>query len=279
MYRIIGADGKEYGPVSLEQLKDWVAAGRVNGQTQVKPEGSADWKRASELPEMAGFLPPPPAPAGARAGAPSVITPVPAQARKTNPLAITSFVLGLVSLVLCLLALTGIPAVIFGHIARRQMRRSPVPQGGAGLAMTGLILGYLSLAFTLVLPAMLLPALAKAKQRAQSVQCSNHMKQIGLAFHMWATDNQDMFPFQVSTESGGTEQLRKTDDEGFDANTPEHLKILGPYLQNSRVLVCPADNTKRAAPGFDALQAGNVSYRLRTGPAVALTNATETLAI
>ena len=88
-----------------------------------------------------------------------------------------------------------------------------------------------------------------------------------------------MFPFQVSTESGGTEQLRKTDDEGFDANTPEHLKVLGPYLQNSRVLVCPADNTKRAAPGFDALQAGNVSYRLRTGPAVALTNATETLAI
>ena len=168
MYRIIGADGKEYGPVSLEQLKEWVAAGRVNGQTQVKPEGSADWKRASELPEMAGFLPPPPTSAGARAGAPSVITPVPAQARKTNPLAITSFVLGLVSLVLCLLALTGIPAVIFGHIARRQMRRSPVPQGGAGLAMTGLILGYLSLAFTLVLPADVIAG-ASQSQTARTV--------------------------------------------------------------------------------------------------------------
>ena len=43
MYRVIGADGKEYGPVTLEQLKTWVAESRLNAQTKVRPEGSAEY--------------------------------------------------------------------------------------------------------------------------------------------------------------------------------------------------------------------------------------------
>ena len=39
MYKIIGADGKEYGPVSTEQLRQWLLEGRVNSHTQVQPEG------------------------------------------------------------------------------------------------------------------------------------------------------------------------------------------------------------------------------------------------
>ena len=35
MYKIIGADQKEYGPVTAEQLRQWIAEGRVNGQTSV----------------------------------------------------------------------------------------------------------------------------------------------------------------------------------------------------------------------------------------------------
>jgi hypothetical protein len=52
MYKIIGADQKEYGPVSLEQMRQWLAEGRVNGQTQVQAEGSADWKALAEFPEF-----------------------------------------------------------------------------------------------------------------------------------------------------------------------------------------------------------------------------------
>lgn len=53
MYRIIGADGKEYGPITTEQLKQWVAEGRANAQTKVLPEGATEWKTLAELPELA----------------------------------------------------------------------------------------------------------------------------------------------------------------------------------------------------------------------------------
>ena len=53
MYKIIGADGKEYGPVTLEQLRQWVAEGRINTQTRVQPDAGLDWKLLGELPEFA----------------------------------------------------------------------------------------------------------------------------------------------------------------------------------------------------------------------------------
>ena len=69
-YRIIGADGKEYGPISVDQMRQWVTEGRVNMQTRVLVEGTTDWKTVADLPEFAkpatpapGFgalLPPPP---------------------------------------------------------------------------------------------------------------------------------------------------------------------------------------------------------------------------
>lgn len=58
MYRIIGGDGKEYGPVSAEQIKDWIADGRANAQTRVKEEGQEDWKPLAQYPELELFLQP-----------------------------------------------------------------------------------------------------------------------------------------------------------------------------------------------------------------------------
>src|SRR6267142_2106737 len=56
MYRIIGADGKEYGPISVDQLKQWIAEGRANAQTRVMLEGTTDWKTLAEFPELAALL-------------------------------------------------------------------------------------------------------------------------------------------------------------------------------------------------------------------------------
>jgi hypothetical protein len=61
MYKIIGSDGKEYGPITLDQLKQWFSEGRVNAQTQVLPEGTTEWVSAGQLPELASAAPPPPA--------------------------------------------------------------------------------------------------------------------------------------------------------------------------------------------------------------------------
>jgi len=68
MYKLIGADGKEYGPVSAEQLRQWIAEGRANAQTQVRAEGATDWAPAGQVAEFADlFAAPPPPVAGVAA--------------------------------------------------------------------------------------------------------------------------------------------------------------------------------------------------------------------
>ena len=69
MYRIIGADGNQYGPISAEQLRQWIAEGRANAQTKILAEGTTEWKPLSEFPEFfpstaaPGAIPLPPSPA------------------------------------------------------------------------------------------------------------------------------------------------------------------------------------------------------------------------
>lgn len=61
MYKIIGADGKPYGPVNIDQIRRWMAENRVRPETLVQAEGSTDWKPLSTFPEFApepGATPP-----------------------------------------------------------------------------------------------------------------------------------------------------------------------------------------------------------------------------
>lgn len=69
MYKILGADGKEYGPITAEQFRQWLSEGRINAQTKVLPEGATEWRTVAEIPELATYLPlsstpPPMSPAG-----------------------------------------------------------------------------------------------------------------------------------------------------------------------------------------------------------------------
>lgn len=66
MFTIIGGDGQEYGPVSLQQLRSWVAAGRANLDTHAKVAGSDEWQRLGDLPEFTEQIAPPPLPVEAR---------------------------------------------------------------------------------------------------------------------------------------------------------------------------------------------------------------------
>jgi type II secretory pathway pseudopilin PulG len=89
MYKIIGSDGKEYGPVSAEQVRQWIGLNRCVPQTLVQPEGGKDWLQLSQIPEFAAAL--------AKA-APNRPPPV-LQARpvkSSNPMAIVGIVLAVV---------------------------------------------------------------------------------------------------------------------------------------------------------------------------------------
>jgi len=56
MYKIIGADKKEYGPITGDQIRQWIAEGRVNAQTQARVEGAAEWQPLSAIPAFATAL-------------------------------------------------------------------------------------------------------------------------------------------------------------------------------------------------------------------------------
>lgn len=269
MYKIIGADGKEYGPVSLEQMRQWIAQGRVNARTQVKEGDLGEWKPAGEYPEL-GF-------AAAGAGAAPPALPTGQAGGQQNGMAITSFVLGLLSLA-CFGLLAGIPAIICGHVARGRARREPAQYGGAGFALAGLIMGYVSVVVTVFVAATLLPALSQAKGRAQRISCTNNMKQIGLAFRVWAVDNDDTLPFNLSTNKGGTLELSLPGSDGFDRNAAFHFQVMSNELSTPRILVCPADTKKRAALNFASLGPENVSYLVRSGTNVTETNPDQVLA-
>jgi TM2 domain-containing membrane protein YozV len=62
MFKIIGTDGQQYGPVNGEQIRRWIAENRANAQTLIQPEGAVEWRALSSFPEFAGEMkstPPP----------------------------------------------------------------------------------------------------------------------------------------------------------------------------------------------------------------------------
>jgi len=56
MYKIIGTDGRPYGPISAEEMRRWIAENRVNAQTQVQMEGSQEWKPLGSFSEFTSGL-------------------------------------------------------------------------------------------------------------------------------------------------------------------------------------------------------------------------------
>jgi competence protein ComGC len=102
--------------------------------------------------------------------------PVPPIAPEKNPLAVWSLVLGILSPLCCSIA-TGIPAIITGHIAFNKSGRL-LSKKGRGIALAGLILGYLSFVMIPVQAALVLPMLMRARAKAVDVVCFANLQMI-----------------------------------------------------------------------------------------------------
>ena len=229
-YKLLAADKKEYGPVSAEQVRQWIAQGRANRKTQLQAVGSADWKPLAEFPEFADARRPA-APPGAQPVAAARL-PLAATPPKAGGLAITSLVLGCLGLLTC--GITSLVGLVLGIIALVRINKSQGQVGGKGIALAGTIVSGVLLLLLPLLAAMFLPALASAKQRAGSIQCMNSVKQLNLGIIMYTGDHKDQFP-------SGT-------------NWCDAIK---PYVKNDKAFLCPKGKPgERCHFAFNARLAG-----------------------
>ena len=140
MYEIIGGDGKEYGPVSLEELQSWRQEGRISSQTMVRRDGG-DWMPFAELPEFQSGDTPPDLP-GDRASNETV-----AQAAVSGP-ATALLIVGILHLVACITgtqqeaALGNLPPEFLNSVPPELLELAQQAPPGARTA--GLIIGLLS---------------------------------------------------------------------------------------------------------------------------------------
>jgi hypothetical protein len=168
MYRIIGTDGREYGPITAAQLLEWIAEGRADARTRAKVEGTDQWKPLTEYVEFASALTRIP---------PARIVPSPvifAPAPRTNAMATASLVMGILSVTcgMCCCCY-GLPfnllGIFFALVALAQISNDPASQQGRGVAIAGLVLSLASVVLAVLFftlgTAMSAPDLLRKLQR------------------------------------------------------------------------------------------------------------------
>jgi hypothetical protein len=141
MYRILGGDQKEYGPVTAEQVREWITQRRVNAQTTVQAEGSTEWKPLSACPEFASTLAAPP-PVATTTAAAVEDNPMSKVVPYKNPKALVAYYLAIFSLIPCVGLLLGIVALILGILGLKAADAHPNAHGKVH-AWVGIILGGL----------------------------------------------------------------------------------------------------------------------------------------
>lgn len=108
-----------------------------------------------------------------------------------------------------------------------------------------------------VLSALLLPNFFAAMRKAQTSNCYNNLRQIGLSFLVWGNDYNGKFPMQVSVTNGGTMELAATGDVAAT------FQVMSNELSTAtaKLLICPKD-TRRfpAVTNFTTELVGKISY-------------------
>ncbi len=156
-----------------------------------------------------------------------------------------------------------------GLAGRRFARgRSPGPirQPATGFTLIELLV---VIAIIAILAALLLPALARSKTRAQGTGCANNTRQLLFAWHMYATDNRDDLPFGYSVTAPNSAYVwaqgilddtnPRANDNWNYANTIMKGAIW-PYCGNSvAIFHCPADTSRGINPQGQAVPRRSVS--------------------
>jgi prepilin-type N-terminal cleavage/methylation domain-containing protein len=98
------------------------------------------------------------------------------------------------------------------------------------------------IAIIAILASMLLPALARAKQKAQRINCVNNLKQVGTAYRLWANDNGDRYPAQQTAALGGWQDLVNLGTQADPAVFYNYTIMQNEMGESAKIVMCPADD-------------------------------------
>jgi prepilin-type N-terminal cleavage/methylation domain-containing protein len=121
-----------------------------------------------------------------------------------------------------------------------------VRRWGDGFTLIELLI---TIAIMAILAALLLPALAGAKEKARRISCLSNLKQLSMALHLFSTDN-EYYPWRIAIADGGS-KTRQRVYYSFLAMKNE--------MEAVKVLTCPSDR-RNVANDWISLQDTNVSY-------------------
>jgi len=110
-------------------------------------------------------------------------------------------------------------------------------------------LGVVALLVLVVLPQVLRPHV-----RSPRIHCLSNLKQVGLGFLLWANDNSDQFPWQTSTNRGGSQELVGR------GNAFVHFLTVSNGIVSPKVLVCPAEKARMRLALWAKFSDANLSY-------------------
>jgi prepilin-type N-terminal cleavage/methylation domain-containing protein len=116
------------------------------------------------------------------------------------------------------------------------------------------------IAIIAILASLLLPALARAKARAQRISCTSNLKQIGLAMKLYANDNDGKFPWGVPRADGGGKPVLT--DPADDAAIDLQFLLASNEVVTPKVVVCASDKSRPQATDWAGFGVNNISYAL-----------------
>ena len=193
---------------------------------------------------------------------------------RTSGMAISSLVLGISSF-LCWI-FTGLPAIILGAIALRDIKRSGDELKGEGLAIAGIVTGSISMLIIIpaILIALLLPAIHAAREAARRNMSMNNMKQMVLAMYNHS-EQQGTLPAAGSADAPGSQLSWRVHVLPYleEQALYEQFHLDEPWdSEHNRALIAQMPEIFQS-PGKD-LPAGETAYLAVTGPGTAFGDGT-----
>ena len=100
----------------------------------------------------------------------------------------------------------------------------------------------------------LLERMARTNCRSPRINCTSNLKQVGLAFRIWANDHEDKYPMAVSITNSGSLEYIETGE------VYRHFQVMSNEVISPKILICSSDSARKRATNFNRFDNKNLSY-------------------